>query len=51
MGIIIDVVHSIYLPGIDEHTHKLDGSVRVYYGADILVDSNLKLLGISNSKL
>ena len=41
MGIIIDVVHSIYLPGIDEHTHKLDGSVRVYYGADILVDSNL----------
>tara|TARA_B100000287_G_scaffold424839_1_gene470181 strand:+ start:627 stop:1142 length:516 start_codon:yes stop_codon:yes gene_type:complete len=41
MGVIINVVHSIYLPGIDEHTYKLDGSVRVYYGADILVDSNL----------
>tara|TARA_B100001113_G_C21017013_1_gene581837 strand:- start:268 stop:804 length:537 start_codon:yes stop_codon:yes gene_type:complete len=41
MGIIINVVHSIYLPGIDEHTYNLDGSVRVYYGADILVDSNL----------
>ena len=41
MGGIIKIVHSIYLPGIDEHTHKLDGSVRVYYGADILVDSSI----------
>lgn len=40
MGIIINIVHSIYLPGINEDTHKLDGSVRVYYGADILLDSN-----------
>ena len=24
-----------FLPGINESTHRTDGSVRVYYGADI----------------
>jgi len=40
MGISIDIGHSIYLPGIDEKTFKLDGSVRVYYGATISIDTN-----------
>ena len=32
--------HSIYLPGIDEVSHKIDGSVRLYYGATIFIDTN-----------
>jgi hypothetical protein len=36
----INIGHSIYLPGIDEKTFKLDGSVRVYYGATISIDTN-----------
>ena len=40
MGMLINIGHSIYLPGIDEKTFKLDGSVRVYYGATISIDTN-----------
>ena len=40
MGMSINIGHSIYLPGIDEETFKLDGSVRVYYGATISIDTN-----------
>jgi len=36
----INIGHSIYLPGIDEKTFDLDGSVRVYYGATISIDTN-----------
>ena len=35
----INIGHSIYLPGIDEVTYKLNGSVRVYYGALISNDT------------
>jgi len=31
----LNIAHTIFLPGVDESTHKNDGSVRVYYGADI----------------
>ena len=40
MGISINIGHSIYLPGIDEETFDLDGSVRVYYGATLSIDTN-----------
>ena len=36
----INIDHSIYLPGIDEKSHEIDGSVRVYYGAIISIDTN-----------
>ena len=36
----INIGHSIYLPGINEVTFEVDGSVRVYYGATISVDTN-----------
>lgn len=36
----INIDHSIYLPGIDEKSYNLDGSVRVYYGATLSVDTN-----------
>ena len=46
MNISINIGHSIYLPGIDEKSHKLDGSVRVYYGAIISIDtSNVEFSG------
>jgi len=32
-GISLNIGHSIYLPGIDQETFDLNGSVRVYYGA------------------
>ncbi len=35
IGVSLHIGHSIYLPGIDEHTFNLDGSVRVYYGANL----------------
>ena len=42
----LNIVHSIYLPGIDEKSHKIDGSVRVYYGANIyLKKSNIEYSG------
>tara|TARA_B100000989_G_scaffold85517_1_gene61355 strand:- start:938 stop:1441 length:504 start_codon:yes stop_codon:yes gene_type:complete len=31
----LNIAHTIFLPGINESTHRTDGSVRVYYGADI----------------
>ena len=36
----INIGHSIYLPGIDKDSYKLDGSVRVYYGATLSIDTN-----------
>ena len=32
---VFNIAHTIFLPGLNELTHKIDGSVRVYYGADI----------------
>lgn len=40
MNMSINIGHSIYLPGINEESHELDGSVRVYYGATISIDTN-----------
>ena len=40
MGMLINIGHSIYLPGIDQETFNIDGSVRVYYGATISIDTN-----------
>ena len=40
MNMSINIGHSIYLPGINEGSHDLDGSVRVYYGATISIDTN-----------
>tara|TARA_B100001250_G_scaffold389861_1_gene389331 strand:- start:404 stop:901 length:498 start_codon:yes stop_codon:yes gene_type:complete len=35
----IEIGHSIYLPGLDEHTFEIDGSVRIYYGATMTQDN------------
>ena len=40
MNMSINIGHSIYLPGINEESHELDGSVRLYYGATISMDTN-----------
>jgi len=40
MNMSINIGHSIYLPGIDEESHEIDGSVRVYYGATLSLDTN-----------
>ena len=40
MNMSINIGHSIYLPGINEESHDLDGSVRLYYGATISMDTN-----------
>jgi len=40
MNMSINIGHSIYLPGINEESHELDGSVRLYYGATISIDTN-----------
>ena len=40
MKMSINIDHSIYLPGIDEESFIIDGSVRVYYGAAISIDTN-----------
>ena len=34
----INISHSIYLPGINEESFDVDGSVRVYYGATISIN-------------
>ena len=39
-NISIEIGHSIYLPGLDEHTFEIDGSVRLYYGATIVFNNN-----------
>ena len=41
MNILINIGHSIYLPGINEESHDLDGSVRLYYGKTISIDTNI----------
>ena len=57
MGMSINIGHSIYLPGIDEKTFDLDGSVRVYYGATISIDTNnidfsgYKTINFKNKKI
>ena len=40
MNVSIQIGHSIYLPGLDENTYKINGSVRVYYGAILSIDTN-----------
>ena len=46
MNMSIIIGHSIYLPGIDEASYELDGSVRVYYGAILSIDtSNVEFSG------
>jgi len=40
MNMSFNIGHSIYLPGINEESHELDGSVRLYYGATISIDTN-----------
>ena len=35
-----NIAHTIFLPGLNEFTHKIDGSVRVYYGADIFLKND-----------
>ena len=40
MNMSINIGHSIYLPGINEESNELDGSVRLYYGATISLDTN-----------
>ena len=46
MNIVINIGHSIYLPGIDQDSYKMDGSVRVYYGANLSIDtSNIEFSG------
>ena len=40
MNVSINICHTIYLPGLDENTYKLNGSVRLYYGAVLSVDTN-----------
>ena len=39
MNMELNIGHSIYLPGIDQESYKLDGSVRIYYGANISLDT------------
>ena len=41
MHMSINIGHSIYLPGINEESHDLDGSVRLYYGATISIDTSI----------
>ena len=40
MNMSINIDHCIYLPGINEISYDLDGSVRVYYGATMAIDTN-----------
>ena len=39
MNMSINIGHSIYLPGIDKESYEMDGSVRVYYGATLSIDT------------
>ena len=41
MGYVLNIGHSIYLPGINQETFDIDGSVRVYYGATISLDTSV----------
>jgi len=40
MNMSINIGHTIYLPGINEESFDLDGSVRLYYGAVLTIDTN-----------
>ena len=40
MNMSINIGRSIYLPGLNEESFDIDGSVRVYYGATISIDTN-----------
>jgi len=40
MNMSININHSIYLPGINEESYDFDGSVRLYYGATISMNTN-----------
>ena len=40
MNMSINIHHTIYLPGLDEKSYKINGSVRLYYGATISIDTN-----------
>ena len=40
MNMSINIGHTIYLPGINEESFDLDGSVRLYYGATLTIDTN-----------
>ena len=40
MNMSINIGHSIYLPGIDKDSYKLDGSVRVYYGSTLYIENS-----------
>jgi len=40
INLSINIGHSIYLPGIDELSYEMDGSVRVYYGATLSFDTS-----------
>ena len=42
-GFSIEIGHSIYLPGIDENTYEIDGSVRVYYKATVIRENTVEL--------
>ena len=40
MNMSINIGHSIYLPGVNEESHEFDGSIRLYYGSTISIDTN-----------
>lgn len=42
-GFSIEIGHSIYLPGIDENTHEIDGSVRAYSKATVSRENSVEL--------
>jgi hypothetical protein len=39
----LKIGHSIYLPGIDENTYEINGSVRVYYKATVSRENTVEL--------
>ena len=39
----LKIGHSIYLPGIDENTYEIDGSVRVYYKVTVRRENTVEL--------
>ena len=56
-NMLLNVGHSIYLPGINEDTWDFDGSLRVYYGATISIDldsvefSGYRTVNFNNGKI
>ena len=39
-GMSLSIDHCIYLPGLDQKSFIIDGSVRLYYGATMCLDTN-----------